>query len=78
MVKIVVKHGKTGKDSVWQADRRAVQAVSSSRECHAFRETKAANLPVTYVSKDAIVVEHNGVVSTIGNVAPRVRVAKAK
>lgn len=77
MVKIIVKKdSKSG--SKLKGERKALKAISSAKESYAYRETKAANIPVTYVSRGVIVKEHNGVVKKIGDVAPKVRIVTIK
>ena len=75
MVKIVVKRNAC---SALTGERKAIRAISSAKESFAYRETKAANIPVTYVSKGFIVREHNGKVETIGKVAPKVKVIETR
>lgn len=80
MVKVNIKNPARVKsnDAEWNAERKAVRALSSSKQCVAFRETKAANMPVTYVSCNVIYQEHNGVRKRIGTTDPRVTVVTHK
>lgn len=81
MVKVVIKSRTSkikSKDADWNAERDAVRALSALSQSVAFRETKAANIPVTYVSGDVIIREHNGVKTVIGKATPRVKVVISK
>lgn len=77
MVKIIVKKDLNFK-SKSRGERKALAVITSAQESYAYRETKAADIPVTYVSRGLIVKEHNGKIETIGNVAPKVRVVEIK
>ena len=80
MVKVIIKKG-TGhmaKDVSWNKERVVVKSLSAQRESFAFRETKAADIPVTYVSGQSIIQECGGKRTVIGEVAPRVKIGRAK
>ena len=81
MVKIVIKSRTSivkSRDAEWNAERKAVRAMSDVGQSVAFRETKAANIPVTYVSGNVIIREHNGKTTIIGHTAPRIKVRSSK
>ena len=59
-------------------DSKAVHLVTSEKESFGFRETKAAGIPVTYVSGDVIYREVDGKREVIGHVPPRVKVEGTK
>lgn len=75
MLKVIIrKKGRRSSDSEWNSERVSMRALSSEKESHAFRETKAANIPVTYVSDGVIYREQNGERVVLGEVAPKVKV----
>ena len=81
MVKILLRGSERSwrlRDHAWNAERKAVESLTAEKESHAFRETKAANIPVTYVADGVIYQEADGKCVAIGSVAPRVRVIKKK
>lgn len=81
MVKVIIKSRTSrvqSKDAEWNAERKAVRAMSAVGQSVAFRETKAANIPVTYLSGNDIVREHNGKTTVIGHAAPRIKVRSSK
>ena len=80
MVKVITKRatGLMAKDPSWNKERIAVKSLSAKSESFAFRETKAADIPVTYVSGQSIIQECGGERKVIGEVAPRVKIGRAK
>ena len=59
-------------------ESRAVHFVTLEKESIGFRETKAAGIPVTYVSGDVIYREVDDKREVIGHVPPRVKVEGTK
>lgn len=81
MVRVVIRKKSANKKAVvpsWDSDRKAVYQVTGEKESHAYRETKAAGIPVTYVSGRRILRESGGECKVIGRVAPRVKVLAGK
>lgn len=78
MVKIVVKNiVKDCKSrSEWSKERDILKDLSSAKESFAFRETKAADIPVTYVSGGKIYRETKEGRVSIGVLSPDVKVVK--
>ena len=83
MVKVVVvnKSGVFSSRSV-SAERAleqsAIRKMSSAKESLSYRETVAAKIPVTYVSKGIIVRESNGNTVVLGRSVPSVKVVGTK
>jgi len=81
MVKVVI--GKTAmprnsSDPSWDSERKSVEALVAAKESHAYRETKAARIAVTYVEGQSIFQEKDGVVRRIGRIKPHVKVSVAE
>ena len=84
MVKVVVvkktgaqssrRDGKAERD----VERSAIHRMSSAKACHSYRETVAAKIPVTYVSKGSIIRVAGGKTTIIGRSVPSVKVISTK
>lgn len=73
MVKVVIGEYISG-DSEWDAERSILMRLSEEKECFDYRETKAAGIPVTYVSGRRIVREVDGKRVCIGRIKGGVKV----
>lgn len=83
MVKVVVvKHSGTFSSKKASAERAseqsAIRKMSSAKESLSYRETVAAKIPVTYVSKGNIVRESNDGTVVLGRSVPSVKVVATK
>ena len=73
MVKVVMGEHISG-DYEWDAERRILMKLGDEKECFGYRETKAAGIPVTYVSGRRIVREVDGKRVCIGKIKGDVKV----
>lgn len=63
-------------DSSWKAARRAMDTFPAKKETHAYRESKAATVSVSYVSRRSIIRESGDTRIVIGEVASRVKIVE--